>query len=77
MCPYGRYVVCPYNYSNNLAIGGFFITTEPSDMGYIVNALGSGCKSLIARNASLSQERLSRSFSDQDNLTLKTTLAVI
>jgi probable addiction module antidote protein len=54
---------------------------ESGDTGYIAHALGVVARakgmSQIAKDTGLSREQLYRSFSDQGNPTLKTTLAVM
>ena len=54
---------------------------ETGDAGYIVHALGVIARakgmSKIPRKTGLSREQLYRSFSESDNPTLKTTLAVM
>lgn len=54
---------------------------EAGDAGYIAHALGVVARargmSEIAKETGLSREQLYRSFSDQGNPTLKTTLAVM
>ena len=54
---------------------------ETNDPGYVAHALGVVARAKgmgeVARQTSLSREQLYRSFSNEGNLTLQTTLAVL
>jgi probable addiction module antidote protein len=68
--------------TSDAAIAAFLADAlEAAEAGYIAHALGVVARARgmteIARETGLSREQLYRSFSDQGNPTLKTTLAVM
>ncbi len=68
--------------SSDLAIATFMAEAfETNDVSYIAHALGIVARAKgmtqIARHTGLSREQLYRSFSEDGNPTLKTTLAVM